>query len=173
MAKVYLVGFMGAGKSTVGKKLGELLGYKTLDLDDAFEKKYKITIKSFFQKYDETLFRILESRILDTTFDMDNVIISSGGGTPCFHNNINKMNTNGITVYLKMSVPSLVDRLQHAKRPRPLLPDKKSYSLKEFTTIKLKERSPDYERAHITVKAEDIDYEFLIKKIKKEINDVL
>lgn len=173
MAKVYLVGFMGVGKSTIGKKLGELLGYKTLDLDDAFEEKYKITIKSFFQKYDETLFRILESRILDTSFDMDNVIISSGGGTPCFHNNINKMNANGITVYLKMSIPSLVDRLQNAKRPRPLLPDKQADSLKKFTALKLKERSPDYERAHITIEAENIDYDVLVEKIKKEINHVL
>ena len=88
MAKIYLVGFMAVGKSTIGKKLAEMLGYTSLDLDDVFEEKYKITIKTFFNKYDEDLFRNLEAELLKTTFEMDDIVISTGGGTACFFNNI-------------------------------------------------------------------------------------
>lgn len=166
MARIYLVGFMAVGKSTIGKRLAEMLNYEVIDLDDIFEKKYKISIKTFFNKYDENLFRNLESDLLKTTFEVDDVVISTGGGTPCFFNSIDLMNENGITVYLEMSIPALVERLKHAKRPRPLVDNKKTESLSEFVTQTLEARKPAYQKAQVKVSAEDIDYEDLCSKIK-------
>lgn len=166
MARIYLVGFMAVGKSTIGKKLAKMLGYTSLDLDDVFEEKYKITIKTFFDKYDESLFRKLESDLLKSTIELDNVVISTGGGTPCFYDSIDLMNKNGITVYLAMSVPALVERLKGAKRPRPLIENKQTASLTTFVTKTLESRLPAYQQAKITVDAENIDYDALYSKIK-------
>jgi len=173
MARIYLIGFMGAGKSTVGRKLASLLGYKSLDLDDVFEKKYKINISHFFDKYNESLFRRLELKLLETTFEMDNIVISTGGGTPCFFDSIDKMNEHGITVYLKMPVDALVNRLQNAKKPRPLVKNKTTNSLNEFITRVLDERSSSYQKAHLKINAVDIDIEELGNKICKIMNDVV
>lgn len=169
MAKIYLVGFMAVGKSTIGKKLAELLGYTSLDLDDAFEEKYKISIKTFFNKYDEDLFRNLELELLKTTFKMDNVVVSTGGGTACFFNSIDLMNEQGITIYLEMPVHLLVERLQRAKRPRPLIENKQIKSLTEFVSQTMEERKAIYQKASFTVNAEDIDYDDLLTKIKDRI----
>ena len=160
---------MAVGKSTIGKKLAEMLGYTSLDLDDVFEEKYKITIKTFFNKYDEDLFRNLEAELLKTTFEMDDILISTGGGTACFFNNIDLMNEHGITIYLEMSIPALVERLQHAKRPRPLIESKQIDSLTKFVSQTMEERKATYQKACITVNAEDIDYDDLLMKIKDRI----
>jgi len=167
MARIYLVGFMGAGKTTVGKQLAEKFGYTSLDLDDAFEEKYKINIKTFFHKYDENLFRNLEVNLLASTFEMENVIISTGGGTPAFFNSIDKMNEHGLTIYLKMTVAGLVERLQKAKRPRPLIKSKNTKSLTEFITQKLSERMIFYERAQLIVDADNIDVDGLYNQINE------
>lgn len=166
MSRVYLVGFMGAGKTTIGKKLAALLGYDSFDLDDAFEAKYKTNIRTFFQKYDEPLFRKLEKELLASTYNMENVVISTGGGTPAFYNSIGEMNKHGVTVYLKMSVEALADRLKHAKKPRPLLKNLKTNSLPDFIREKLEEREPFYNQARLVVDAENIDIQKLYQSIR-------
>jgi shikimate kinase len=169
MARIYLVGFMGAGKSTVGKKLAKRLGYRSLDLDDAFEQKFKINIQNFFYKYDEPLFRDLERQLLASTYELENVVISTGGGTPAFFNSIDEMNGHGITIYLKMSISALANRLQKARRPRPLIRSIKKNELKEFIQQKLVEREPFYKRAQLIINAESIDIETVVELIKKKI----
>jgi len=173
MARIYLIGFMGAGKSTAGRKLARMLEYKHLDLDNVFETKYKINISQFFAKYNESLFRRLELKLLETTFEMDNVVISTGGGTPCFFDSIDKMNKHGITVYLEMPVGALVNRLQNAKKPRPLVKNKTTNSLNEFITRVLDERNSSYQKAHLKIHAVDIDIKELGNKIRKMLDDVV
>lgn len=173
MARIYLVGFMGVGKSNAGRKLARMLNYTLLDLDDAFEKKYKINIDSFFHKYDEDLFRKLELELLESTFKLEDVVISTGGGTPCFYDSIDSMNAHGITVYLEMPPEALVKRLKHARKPRPLIKGKKANLLDEFVTRILEERKSSYKKAQITVDAVNIDLEKLCKEIKGRIEGVV
>ena len=173
MARIYLIGFMGAGKSTLGRKLARKLNYKHLDLDDIFEDKYKINISLFFKKYDEALFRKLELELLESTFGAANAVISTGGGTPCFFDSIDKMNKYGVTVYLEMPAYALTERLQNAKKPRPLIKDKTTKSLNEFITQVLDERKSSYQKAQITIHTKNTDSDALVEKIRKRIKDVI
>jgi len=119
--KIYLVGFMASGKSVIGRKLAHELGFSFIDLDEEFERKYRITISSFFQKYGEPEFRILEHKILLETKNIDNHVISTGGGTPCFHDNMTFIKENGVSIYLKVSTPTLIHRLVNSRKSRPVL----------------------------------------------------
>ncbi len=168
MPKIYLVGFMGVGKSTVGKKLAAALGYNFIDLDNLFENSYKISIDRFFSKYGEQLFRELENKLLISTFEMDDVVVSTGGGTPCYHNAMDKMNENGITVFLDMTESGIIHRLTRGKRKRPLVIGKKEEELNEFVHLRLKERLPFYQKANITIDALRINISELTLSINKQ-----
>ncbi|MBK9290064.1 MAG: shikimate kinase [Bacteroidetes bacterium] len=163
--RVYLVGYMGAGKTTLARRLATLLGMQCADLDDIFEARYKIGIPDFFRKYDEQLFRRLESQLLKETAQSDNIIISTGGGTACFYDNMEWMNSNGITVYLKMEPSSIVHRLTHARKKRPLVESKSGEELLAFVREHLRHRNIFYSQAQIIVKGESVDAEALATQI--------
>ena len=165
--RVILVGFPGCGKSSVGKKLAAKLGYGFVDLDEAFEEEYHISIPDFFQKYNETAFRSCERKVLINKLQLDNVVISSGGGTPCFSDNMQLMKDSGIVVYIKMAPASLFDRLSHAKRPRPLVQNKPPEELQQYIDNTLPLRESVYQQAHLTVKGESIDIEALCEEVRK------
>ena len=156
---------MGSGKTTVGKKLAKKLGFQFLDLDDMIERKYKIEVREFFQKYDEKSFRKIEHDTLLLTFKLSHAVIATGGGTPCFFNNTELINQNGISVYIEMSNLSLFHRLSNSKRPRPLVQSKSNEELKQFIKAHLEERLPFYSKAHFTIKGENLDMDSLIEKI--------
>ncbi len=166
-SRIYLIGFMGVGKSTIGKKLAKALKYNFIDLDSLFEKKYKLNINLFFTKYDEKLFRKLETKLLDDTFNVENTVIATGGGTACHYEGINKINKHGLSIYLKMKPASIVYRLSNAKRLRPLIQDKKEHELINYIETELEQRIPFYEKAHLTFDVINIDMDKLIKTIKK------
>ena len=168
MNRIYLVGYMGAGKTTVARRLANHLGWEVADTDAMFEEKYRISICDFFNKYDEPLYRKLESEVLKSTADLENVVISTGGGTACYFDNMEWMNQHGLTVFLRISQKAVVDRLVHAKRKRPLAEGKTEAELTEFVNRHYTERLPFYEQAKITVKTEDLDLENLIKQIENE-----
>lgn len=161
MARIYLIGFMGAGKTTLGKKLAHKLGYSFHDLDKIFEYKYKTSVDLFFGKYDEAAFRKIEHDLLLSTFTLENSVISTGGGTPCFHNNMNLINQNGISIYIKLSPEAIFNRLITAKKRRPLIANKSEEELMLFIKEKLREREAFYNMANytisgISVKVDDI-----------------
>jgi shikimate kinase len=162
---VYLIGYMGSGKTTVGRGLARKLGYTHLDLDDFFEQSYKITVTDFFSKYDEQAFRAIESTLLKKTPELKNHIISTGGGTPCFFDNMDIINENGLSVYLKMSPKSLFDRLKKAKRPRPRIQNLSGERLYNRIIQDLQSRETYYNRAQVIVKGESIDLDTLAEKI--------
>lgn len=166
MNRVYLIGFMGVGKSTVGKKLASLLDWSYYDTDVAFEEKYKISINTFFEKYGEDLFRKLENDILASTFNLNNCIISTGGGMPCYPEAMNKINENGISVYLEMSEKAIQSRLLKSKQKRPLVMYKSEDELYGFIKEKLISRVPYYSEAIITVQGISINMNELLEKIK-------
>ena len=168
MNKIYLVGYMGAGKTTAARRLAHRLGWEVADTDALFEEKYKISVNDFFNKYDEPLYRKLESEVLKATEGLENVVVSTGGGTACYFDNMEWMNQHGLTVFLRISPKAVIDRLLHAKRKRPLAEGKTESELTEFVNRHYTERLPFYEQAKITVKAEDLDLENLIKQIENE-----
>ena len=156
---------MYSGKSTVGKKLANTMNLKHIDTDIVFETKYNITIANFFDKYGENLFRELEHKILVEIIEQDNIIISTGGGLPCFLNNIEIIKENGISIYLNMSPISIIHRINNSKKKRPLLQNKSPEELENYIKTVLKERELYYNQANLKIKGEDPN----IKEIHTEL----
>ncbi|OQX75526.1 MAG: hypothetical protein B6D61_10215 [Bacteroidetes bacterium 4484_249] len=163
---IYLIGYMGSGKTTVGRKLARRLGYDFTDLDLMIENDYKISIPGIFQKYDENAFRKIEHETLKKTLSFENTIISTGGGTPCFFNNIEMINENGFSVYLKMSTKSLYDRLINSKKKRPLLTNKSQVNILNFIEDQLTIRETYYQKSLVEVKGENLDLDNLVNIVK-------
>ena len=118
---IFLVGYMGCGKSTLGKKLAINLNYDFIDLDNYIEEQEGRTIKEIFADDGEDYFRKLERVYLHRVIDTENVVISSGGGTPCFFDNMDQMNEYGLTVYINMHPKALIPRLKLSELYRPLI----------------------------------------------------
>ena len=167
--KIFLIGYMGSGKSSIGKKLASKLGMNFIDLDEHIEQEYGRSIEEIFSNEGEDRFRELEHLYLKNLVPKDNLIISTGGGTPCFYNNIELINNNGVSVYLKMSVDALAHRLLNAKKKRPLIQDMSEVDLKFFIENNLSRREPFYLQAHYKVKAKDIDVEELAQFLRDEV----
>lgn len=166
--RIYLVGYMGAGKSTTSKRLANKLGLEAYDTDRLFEERFKISINDFFHKYDADLYRRLETQILHETLKFDNAVIATGGGTPCFNDNMEWMNQNGFTVFLKISPESAVIRLSQSKVKRPLIYERPPEEFSQFILQNYAERLPFYEQAKLTVKGENLDVDGLVTLIPKE-----
>ena len=164
--RIYLVGYMGAGKTTAARRLAHRLGWEVVDTDALFEEKYKISVNDFFNKYDETLYRKLESEVLKATESLENVVVSTGGGTACYFDNMEWMNQHGLTVFMHISPKAAVDRVIHSRHKRPLVEGKSEEELTEFVNRHYASRMPFYEQALITVKSEDLDVDSLLEVIK-------
>ncbi|MFO8000272.1 MAG: shikimate kinase [Marinilabilia sp.] len=146
---VYLTGFMGSGKSTLGHILGRMLKYQFIDLDRLIEEKERATIPELFARFGEERFRELERLAVHETTKMAGTVIATGGGAPCFFDNMEVMNKNGTTVYLQLSPETLVRRLLPGQESRPLIAGKSEDELQAFIRDRLKERAPYYQKAHI------------------------
>ncbi len=150
MKRVFLVGYMGVGKTTIGKLLSKELNLQFIDLDKYIESRYRKTIQDIFAEKGESKFRVIEREMLREVATFQNVLISTGGGTPCFYNNMDVMNQQGITVYVKASVEQLVSRLQTSKNVRPIIQNKSPNELKDFITTHLAQRDEYYSKAKLT-----------------------
>ncbi len=155
--KVFLLGFMGCGKSTLGRHLAKALGWEFIDLDDYFEKKFKTTVPLFFKEFGETGFRDGERAALQDLKSIDKAVIATGGGAPCFFDNMDFMNEHGVTLYMKVSPEVLAQRLSSSKTVRPLVHGKTGDELIAYIEEKLKSREPYYNRASIIADAEVLD----------------
>ena len=152
---VVLLGYMASGKSTIGRILAKNLNYTFIDLDDYIEEKEKNTISDIFKFNGEIYFRKVETDYLKEVIEQNNnVVLSLGGGTPCYSNNINVLlnNENVTTFYLKATVATLVGRLENEKTTRPLIAHLATQEdLMEFVGKHLFERSSYYNQANITI----------------------
>ncbi|MBO3099856.1 shikimate kinase [Gelidibacter pelagius] len=151
---IVLIGYMGSGKSTIGKKLSEIINFEFIDLDDYIQKKENLSIPQIFEAKGEIYFRKREHLYLKEVLQLNNIILSLGGGTPCYGNNmdtiLNAENTHSI--YLKSSIPILVRRLTPEKTQRPLIAHLKSdEELTEFIGKHLFERSYYYSQSNQTI----------------------
>ncbi|MXV49345.1 shikimate kinase [Pedobacter sp. HMF7647] len=161
--KLFLIGFMGCGKTTLGKKLASRLGCDFFDLDHILEKKVGMTIPQFFLANGEDAFRQLEREVLTTTELPDNAVISTGGGLPCYFDNMNWMNSNGTTIYIFMPPAALAVRLDNDQiHGRPALQGKRGTDLIAFIADKLKERESFYNKANLIIRGIDITAEKLV-----------
>ena len=149
--KYYLVGYMYSGKSTFGRRLAAEKGMDYLDLDRAFEARYHYTVPMFFERFGEAAFRQLETQLLHTTAAMDNMVIATGGGTPCHSGNMDFILANGTALYLQMPVDAIVQRALRSHNPRPLLHGLPEADLRSIIEAQMKEREGTYLRAQIVL----------------------
>lgn len=149
--KIFLLGYMGSGKSYWGRKLSESLSLPLFDLDAEIEKSTGSKIKDIFAEKGEPFFRKLEQKHLLNISKNKTFVLSCGGGTPCFFDNMDFMNKNGMTVWLNAPVPVMVDRLKRKKGKRPLLNGLTDEQLTDFVTEKLEERRPFYEQSQLII----------------------
>lgn len=166
---VVLIGYMASGKSTLGNILAKKKHYDFIDLDDYIEKEEKTPIKSIFKQKGEIYFRKLETKTLKSIIEnKDNVVLSLGGGTPCYGNNMSILLSSSSvkSFYLKASIPFLVNRLKTRKNNRPLIAHiETDEELTEFIGKHLFERSPYYEQAHFKISIDDKSKKDIVTEI--------
>lgn len=163
---IYIIGFMGSGKSTAGRKLAALLGLPFIDLDRKIEELARKTIPRIFSEDGEEHFRKLESEVLKGLENAGRIVVSTGGGTPCHGDNMDFMLQTGLTVYLKMSPVQLTKRLLSSTGERPLLKNVPDESLPQFIEEKLSQREKWYNKAEIIIDGHSLNLELLESIIK-------
>jgi len=161
--RIFLIGFMGCGKSTLGRKLASEFKLTFIDLDSFLEEKYFKTIPQIFAEEGEDAFRKKERKVLEEVCGFDNVILATGGGAPCFFDNMELMNESGFCVFLDVEISSLVNRLIHAKTERPLIKGKSPEELHTFIEGLLAKRRPFYEKARYILKGSEITSAQVVK----------
>lgn len=149
--KIFLIGFMGSGKTTSGKRLAGALDYPFFDLDHQIAAATGLSIHAYFAEHGEEAFRELEKHTLQTYTYPENCVVSTGGGTPCYFDNMDWMNGQGLTVFIDMPPLALAKRLEQGKQKRPLLKDLDEQGMVRFITEKLDLRLPFYNRARVIV----------------------
>ncbi len=163
--KVFLIGFMGSGKSVLGRKLANALKHDYYDLDKYIEQKYKMSVNSLFFQFDENIFRNLETKSLEEISSKKSFICSLGGGTPCFNNNLKIIKNSGTSIYLKLDAKTLTNRLINSKTKRPLITNLNEEELLYKVEKMLKERESFYSQADIIVEALNIKADDIINRI--------
>lgn len=164
---------MGAGKSTVGKELARRMNYRFIDSDSYIENKEQMSIPAIFQQKGEQYFRQIEHEtLMEITGLNESLILSTGGGAPCFMDNMELLKSSGLTIYLKLEPAIIFHRLTRAqKKNRPLIENKSPGQLMQFIIDKLNEREPVYNLSHIIVPGENLNIYGLEKRIKSYIAD--
>lgn len=150
-ARIYLIGFMGSGKSTYGKSIARMMDYAFIDMDDWIESRAGMRIPDIFSQHGEDRFRELETEAIAELSKTERTVIATGGGAPCFGNNMEIMKESGLTVYLKLSPEALVHRLKGARDERPLLARKTEKEMLETIRELLARREPYYNQADMII----------------------
>lgn len=173
MRRIILIGYMGAGKTTVGKALSKELGIIFYDLDWYIENRMRKSVSQIFAERGEEGFRKMEHNMLHEIAEFEDVIISCGGGTPCFFDNMDYMNQQGQTVYLKATPEVLYKHLLMGKGERPLLKGKSPEELITFIREQLEKREPFYSKAKYTLDVSLLDNYDKIKTSVEKIRELL
>ena len=173
MVRVILIGYMGAGKTTVGKALAAELGVPFYDLDWFITTRYRRSVPEIFAERGEEGFRDLEHRMLHEAAEFEDIVLSCGGGTPCFYDNMEYMNSLADTIYLKATPEVLAMHLRMGKGKRPLLEGKSSEELEDFIQQMLVEREPFYKKAKYTLDVSLLDSSLKIQESVRLIREML
>ena len=159
--RIFLIGFMGSGKSTLGAQLARRLEYRFVDMDRLIEDTAEMSIPEIFDEHGEEVFRKWEHDILLELCQREKLVISTGGGVPCHSGNMDLMNSRGCTIYLRLSPDALRSRLIKSRTERPLIKGKSEAELLDFIQSKLEAREEFYMRAAQVVEGLDMNAETL------------
>ena len=165
--RIFLIGFMGSGKTTLGSRLARKMGYEFVDMDQLIEETSGMTVPVIFTELGEEVFRKWEHDILLELCQREKLVVATGGGAPCHGEMMSTMNQNGDTVYIKLTPEALKDRLIHSKTNRPLIRGKSEKELLHFITTLLETRELFYNRATYIVDEINLDPEQLVKLLKQ------
>lgn len=157
MKPLYIIGYMGCGKTTFGRALSEATGLKFIDLDHYIEERHNATVREIFDRSGEAEFRRIEREMLHETAGMEDCVISCGGGTPCFFDNVEFMNLNGTSLWLQASHDTLFSRLIRKREKRPLLAGRSDEEIRDIIATQLEARSPFYSKATICWKGDSLE----------------
>ena len=173
MIRIILIGYMGAGKTTIGRALAKELGIPFYDLDWYIESRMRKKVPQIFAEKGEDGFRSIEHNMLHEVAEFEDVIISCGGGTPCFFDNMDYMNEQAETVYLKARPEVLYDHLRMGRTERPLLTGKSPEELQTFIAEQLEQRDPYYSKARHTLDVSLMDNYEKIKISVSKLRELL
>lgn len=173
MVRIFLTGYMGAGKTTLGKAFARELGLSFIDLDWYVEERFHQTISQLFAERGEAGFRRLERNMLHEVGDFENVVVSTGGGTPCFFDNMDYMNAQGQTVFLDVDEDTLFRRLRVATSQRPILQGKSEAELRAFIREALAMRMPYYAQARYRFDGSRLESREQISESVERLREVL
>ncbi len=173
MKRIFLIGYMGAGKTTVGKQLASRMGLSFIDLDLHIEARYHKSVRELFAERGEDVFRGIERNMLHEVAEFEDVLVSTGGGSPCFFDNMAFMNRLGKTVYLKVSAEELTKRLEACKQTRPVLQNRSGESLFHFIDEGIRKREPFYNQASVVFDAEKLLTESDVQAVAAALERIL
>lgn len=157
MNPIFIVGYMASGKTTFGRALAKRSGLQHIDLDFYIEQRFHATIKEIFASRGEEEFRRIEAEMLREVGEMCDVIVSCGGGTPCFYDNMEYMNSKGITVCLSATDDVIADRIINAGDKRPLMASKSRSEILQLIKVHMEQRAPFYNQARISISGDRLE----------------
>lgn len=166
--RIYLIGYMGCGKSTLGRRLSVHVGLQFVDMDHYIEERNYKTIPQIFAEEGEAEFRNKERKALEELSEFTDIVIATGGGAPCFFDNINMMNQTGKTIYMNIDPEILADRLMNSKTERPLIKGKSRDELVAFIDDTLRKRDVFYKQAQYQITEPDIDLDYVMEMLDRE-----
>ena len=173
MVRIFLTGYMGAGKTTLGKAFARKMNVPFVDLDWYIEERFHKTVGELFTVRGQTGFREWERTMLHEVAEFENVEISTGGGAPCFFDNMEFMNRVGKTVFLDVHPDVLFRRLRIAKQQRPILQGKEDDELKAFIIRALEQRAPFYTQAQYIFNADELEDRWQIETAVQRLQELL
>ncbi len=153
--RIFLIGFMGSGKSTIGERLAQRIGWQFIDTDRLIETTCATTISQIFAQQGENAFRAIERAVLAELLQRRHIVVATGGGLACQSDNMAQMNAAGTTIYLKTPAETLFDRLKNQRNERPLLVGKDDDTLRAYIADTLQQREAFYSQAQLTVATAD------------------
>lgn len=169
---IFLVGYMGCGKSTIGRALSRRLGKPFLDMDTVLEQRCGKRVGEIFDEIGEKGFRRLEREVLaGLVASHDDAVVATGGGAPCFFDNMDVMSRSGQTVYFQMSPEGLALRLEHGRHKRPLLRDKSEEELVAFIRENVRRREPHYLRARLVIGCDGVSDGYIVDHIVRYLEN--
>ncbi|MCE2683116.1 MAG: shikimate kinase [Flavobacteriia bacterium] len=168
MKNIILVGYMGSGKTEVGKILAKHWDLRFINMDSEIELQTGMTVGQLFEQFGEDYFRNLEQDYLRTFTCKEPFVLSTGGGTPCYNNQMDVLKNLGTTIYLQCSNETLFSRLKNEREHRPLIAGLSDEELRESIEFRMKQREPIYQLAHCTIKEnskpEEIIFHHLLRR---------